>query len=49
MKKVFLVQLLLAWVCIENHAQTVTYNHDESVMKMFFIRITATMPLGTIN
>ena len=40
MKKVFLVQLLLAWVCIENHAQTVTYNHDESVMNQVTIQET---------
>lgn len=40
MKKLFLVQMLLAWVCIENHAQTVTYNHDESVMNQMTIQET---------
>ena len=40
MKKVFLVQMLLAWVYIENHAQTVTYNHDESVMNQVTIQET---------
>ena len=40
MRKILLVQLFLAWVCFENHAQSVTYNHDESVMNQVTIQET---------